>query len=202
MEGEISLSIGAKGSKLQGYEMLGSKEHSMNPLDVLELVRGRSSPGILILGLDNRVVYSNREALGFLENPENVPEDVIRLCEQAKNGSTSESNCSLIQQQDGHPYSLRAFLIGAPAKGFPATHVMVLIEKVTEKHDINLRRARTGFGLSAREIEIVAMVAQGLSNKEIGSGLFLSEHTVKDHLKNVMRKMKVSSRSEIIAMLK
>ena len=174
----------------------------MNSIDVLEFVRSRSSPGILILGLDNRVVYSNQEALGFFEDPENLPEDVIRLCEQAKNGCDPGNNCSLLRKQEGQPYSMRAFLIGGPTNSGPATHVMILIEKVTEKHDINLKKARDGFGLSAREIEIVTMVAQGLSNKEIGSGLCLSEHTVKDHLKNVMRKMAVSSRSEIIAMLK
>jgi DNA-binding NarL/FixJ family response regulator len=51
-------------------------------------------------------------------------------------------------------------------------------------------------------VEVVALVAQGLANKDIGSKLFLSEHTIKDHLKNVMRKMGAASRSEIIYLLK
>jgi DNA-binding NarL/FixJ family response regulator len=49
---------------------------------------------------------------------------------------------------------------------------------------------------------VVALVANGLANKEIGSKLFVSEHTMKDHIKNIMRKMSASSRSEIIAILK
>lgn len=170
--------------------------------DFLEIIRGRSSPGVLILGLDNRIVYSNQEALSLFVDLENVLVEVAHLCNRIKEGSTSESNCSLLQQQDGLPYSLRAFPIGGPAGGHPATHVMVLVEKVTEKHEINLRKARSGFGLSVREVETVALVAQGLSNKEIGCKLFLSEHTVKDHIKNIMRKMTASSRSEIVAMLK
>ena len=174
----------------------------MAPKDFLEIIRGRSSPGVLILGLDNRIVYSNQEALNLFVDLENVPVEVAQLCNKVKEGSTTESNCSLLQQQDGLPYSLRAFPIGGPAGGRPATHVMVLVEKVTEKHEINLRKARSGFGLSVREVETVALVAQGLSNKEIGSKLFVSEHTVKDHIKNIMRKMTASSRSEIVAMLK
>lgn len=100
------------------------------------------------------------------------------------------------------PYSLRAFLIGEQAKGYCATHVMVLVEKVAEQHGINLNTARIRFDLSDREIEVVALVAQGLANKDIGTGLFVSEHIVKDHLKNVMWKMGAVSRSEIIHMLK
>jgi DNA-binding CsgD family transcriptional regulator len=174
----------------------------LNSAGVLELVRGRSSPGVLILGLDKRLLYSNREALSFFGNLDNVPLEVIELCEQAELGGETGDNCAILSRQDGQNYSLRAFLIGGTANRQPATHVMVLIEKVTEKHDINLKKAKSGFGLSARELEIVTLVSRGLSNKEIGSGLFLSEHTVKDHLKNVMRKMAVSSRGEIVAMLK
>jgi DNA-binding CsgD family transcriptional regulator len=174
----------------------------VNSTDVLELVRSRSSPGVLIFSLDQRLLYSNREALSFFGSLDEVPPEVIELCKGAELGAETGGNCALLSGLDGQSCSLRAFLIGGAADGQPASHVMVLIEKVTEKHDINLKKAKSGFGLSAREIEIVALVSRGLSNKEIGSGLFLSEHTVKDHLKNVMRKMAVSSRSEIIAMLK
>lgn len=177
-------------------------EQTLVSEDILELVRSRSSPGVLILGLDNRVVYSNREALGFLPNHEDVPEEVRQLCNQVRDGATTGGNCAVFRQQGELPYSLRAFLIGGPANGHAATHVMVLVERVTEQHGINLKKARASFGLSDREIEVVDLVAQGLSNKEIGARLFVSEYTVKDHLKNISRKMGASCRSEIIAMLK
>jgi DNA-binding CsgD family transcriptional regulator len=170
--------------------------------DFLEIIRRRSSPGILIFGLDNRVVYSNREALSFFADPENLPEEVIQLCDQAKAYGAPASNCSLLRQKDSLTYSLRTVLIGGPASDHPATHVMVLVEKVIENHDLNLRKARSEFGLSPRETEVVVLLAHGLTNKEIGCKLFLSEHTVKDHRKNIMRKMGVSSRSDILAMLK
>jgi DNA-binding NarL/FixJ family response regulator len=50
--------------------------------------------------------------------------------------------------------------------------------------------------LSARELEILLLVARGLSNERIASSLYLAEATVKRHLANVYEKMGVHSRGE------
>jgi DNA-binding CsgD family transcriptional regulator len=42
--------------------------------------------------------------------------------------------------------------------------------------------------LSSREVEILSLVAQGMSNREIGATLFISEHTVANHIRNILRK--------------
>ncbi len=47
--------------------------------------------------------------------------------------------------------------------------------------------------LSAREIEILTMVAQGLSNKQIADRLFISIHTVITHRKNITAKLGIKS---------
>ena len=51
--------------------------------------------------------------------------------------------------------------------------------------------------LSNRENEIVALVANGLTNKEIGEKLHLSHHTVHTHRKNILKKLGVGSVSEL-----
>ena len=50
--------------------------------------------------------------------------------------------------------------------------------------------------LSERESAVLEAVARGLSNREIGQQLWISEQTVKFHLRNVYRKLGVSSRTE------
>ena len=53
--------------------------------------------------------------------------------------------------------------------------------------------------LTAREIEILDLVARGGSNREVGAALWLSDQTVKFHLANVYRKLGVASRAAAVA---
>ena len=53
------------------------------------------------------------------------------------------------------------------------------------------------FGLSHREIEVVAAITAGYSNKEIAHKLGLSEHTVKHHITSIFDKLGLSNRMEI-----
>lgn len=61
-------------------------------------------------------------------------------------------------------------------------------------------RGNAGSGpLTTREIEVLQLVAQGLSNAEIGTRLHLSPHTVHRHLANIMRKLETGSRTAAAA---
>jgi two-component system NarL family response regulator len=57
----------------------------------------------------------------------------------------------------------------------------------------------SGEALSGREIEVLQRVAAGKSNKEIGAELFISEGTVKTHVKSIFSKLDVVSRTEAVA---
>ena len=52
--------------------------------------------------------------------------------------------------------------------------------------------------LTGRELGVLALLARGKSNKEIGANLFISETTVKGHLRNIFTKLNVLSRTEAI----
>ncbi|MEW5959475.1 MAG: response regulator transcription factor [Chloroflexota bacterium] len=53
-------------------------------------------------------------------------------------------------------------------------------------------------GLTERELGILKLVGQGLSNKQIGKELFISDRTVQAHLSNIFSKLGVSSRTEAV----
>jgi ATP/maltotriose-dependent transcriptional regulator MalT len=54
-------------------------------------------------------------------------------------------------------------------------------------------------GLTKRELEVVRLVAEGMSNQEIAESLVLSEHTVHRHVANLLNKLEVSSRTAAVA---
>jgi DNA-binding CsgD family transcriptional regulator len=62
-------------------------------------------------------------------------------------------------------------------------------------HRVPSRRAGPA-GLTARELEVLALLARGQSNKEIASRLFISPKTVGSHVEHIYRKIDCSTRAE------
>ncbi len=76
-----------------------------------------------------------------------------------------------------------------------------VIRRLSKKGSANVA-ARQGLrehgaALSAREREIVGLIAQGFKNKDMAERLFISEQTVKNHLHNIFDKLGVSDRLEL-----
>ncbi|MEU2432889.1 response regulator [Streptomyces sp. NPDC007861] len=58
---------------------------------------------------------------------------------------------------------------------------------------------REEFGLSSREVEVMELIASGMSNQQIAATCFISEKTVKNHINRIFAKLHSGSRSEAIA---
>jgi two-component system response regulator NreC len=69
-------------------------------------------------------------------------------------------------------------------------HLRELQSKPKKKDDINL--------LTKREIEILKLVVEGLSNTEIASKLFLSIKTIETHKFNIMQKLQLKNSIELV----
>jgi DNA-binding NarL/FixJ family response regulator len=52
--------------------------------------------------------------------------------------------------------------------------------------------------LTDREMEVLTLVAQGLNNRDIAKQLFISENTVKNHVRNILEKLHLHSRMEAV----
>ena len=76
-----------------------------------------------------------------------------------------------------------------------------LFERLGAKPDLaRLNASASGkHGLSARELEVLRLVASGKSNREIASTLVISEHTVARHVQNIFAKLGLSSRAAATA---
>jgi DNA-binding NarL/FixJ family response regulator len=78
----------------------------------------------------------------------------------------------------------------------------VLDPKVTQAVMQRVRRPSkedpSAIMLTDQEREIVRLIAQGLTNKEIGERLFLSPNTIKFHISDIMQKLKVKRRAEVV----
>ena len=72
----------------------------------------------------------------------------------------------------------------------------ILSKFIPENENAKRLSAEETSVLSEREIEILNLVAQGAMNTEIAKTLYISRHTVKSHLYNIYKKIKVSSRLE------
>jgi len=67
-----------------------------------------------------------------------------------------------------------------------------------EKAD-DTKSATTKVNLSEREIEIVILITEGNTNKEIANKLFIAENTVKVHVKNILNKLELRNRQQLVA---
>jgi len=59
--------------------------------------------------------------------------------------------------------------------------------------------APSGSKLNARQIEVLRLVADGLSYKEVGTRLFLSERTIKYHMAEIMNRLHLENRAQVLA---
>ena len=74
----------------------------------------------------------------------------------------------------------------------------VLFESVARRREFTPSLRQIGLRLTRRQRELVPMIAQGLTNKEIASYLNLSEQTVKNHIHRMLRKTGANDRAEVI----
>jgi DNA-binding NarL/FixJ family response regulator len=72
-------------------------------------------------------------------------------------------------------------------------------DAVAEVIPFEVSRVEAGHHPTARETEVLQLISDGLVNREIGERLFLSEETVKSHVRHLLAKLQARSRAHAVA---
>jgi two-component system NarL family response regulator len=72
------------------------------------------------------------------------------------------------------------------------TEFATMIKKTDDRQQVPTPR------LTEREMEVLKLVAKGLNNRDIAKQLFISENTVKNHIRNILEKLQLHSRMEAV----
>jgi LuxR family transcriptional regulator, maltose regulon positive regulatory protein len=83
--------------------------------------------------------------------------------------------------------------------GYIGKLLAAFVPPVNKQSTINNPKSEMVEPLSERELEVLRLVARGLSNREISERLFLAVNTVKGHNQKIFDKLQVQSRTEAVA---
>ncbi|MBE0409737.1 MAG: response regulator transcription factor [Anaerolineales bacterium] len=64
---------------------------------------------------------------------------------------------------------------------------------------VSIRGLQTDSGLSQRELEVLKCLAEGMTSSQIASSLFITENTVKTHVRHILEKLEASNRAEAVS---
>jgi DNA-binding CsgD family transcriptional regulator len=163
--------------------------------------RGASAglwPGVIVIGEDRRVESVTTPARRWLDElgtpfpGEHTSLPFVVHAIAARVGSTGEPANARALGTSGEWIEV----LGSPAEG-PDRRVVIVLQAATAPSLIPLICA--AHGLTPRERELADLVYQGLATKDITARLFISPHTVQQHLKSIFAKTGVRSRRELVA---
>ena len=80
----------------------------------------------------------------------------------------------------------------------PSMASKLLNEFVALDRRVNEKQQLPSPTLTSRELEVLKLVAKGMSNREIADDLYISENTVKNHVRNILEKLHLHSRMEAV----
>lgn len=177
-------------SEIEGFTLIGSGESVSEGKDLLSL-----SPEVALIDLD-LIDGSGIELIKTAKETDTVKVVVITVLgdEQSvlqafdagadgfllKDGKTSDIVTALEEVCEGK----------SPISAAAATHLLRRVRRP--------KTSNSTFNLTPRELELLELLAKGLSHNEVGKCLGISPQTVGTHVKAIYRKMSVKNRSEAV----
>ena len=160
---------------------------------------------LLFVGLGNPGPKhaANRHNIGFMAvqaivyHAQGEPEQAFARLEQAIEMAEPEGYIRVFVDE-GMPMSrlLRRMMTRSPA----SEYIRRLLDALGETANLEMPIATKLIEpLSQRELEVLRLIIEGATNKQIADELVLTVNTVKRHISNIFRKLEVSNRAQAIA---
>ena len=191
--------------------------HSQEPAD--NLADQRAGAGIVVLSSSMQLLHMNRQAaelsklINMAENggapaksaQGGLPAALTELCTEVLKALQVRTEAKDWEQFEvkriagnpNQPVLLRGF--GLPDRGgIQYARLVVTLEELGRRQQLNTDQAKERFQLTNREQSVVENLAKGWTNKEIANALKITEQTVKEHIKHIMRKTNSTTRTGVL----
>ncbi|MQB02402.1 MAG: hypothetical protein GEU78_19645, partial [Actinobacteria bacterium] len=193
----VSEQLGLATERALRFEMTGQRSSA------LEHALDRVPQAVIVSGLDGQIMFQNRTARNKLDlGPDDEPgrrTDVIdATIDEAMEVFRAEGKRvftrSIWDEATGRQSIVKSFRLSDKDR----TAVTVVFSGA---EPAATRRLPVWDVLTRREQEIAQLVSEGLTSKQIASKAFVSENTVKQHLKRVFAKTDVNNRAELVQLI-
>ena len=168
---------------------IGEQIAELHPEVVVINVEGREDEGVALIA---RLAREHPEVKLLVFGMEETHESILRFIEAGAQGYIART-ASMVEFRDALSLAVKGEMAASP------TVVYAMFARLAELAQLR-RRTDTleSQRLSTRELDILRLMARGLSNRQIALQLTLSYHTVKNHVQNIFRKLDVARRIEAV----
>lgn len=167
--------------------------------------------GIILLDESLEIVYMNENAVNILskfplveghrERQWSLPSEIYQICQKTKKSISPNENLETYQQKfhlvirGSEEKILCKMRLIYPANNLPLFLVSLESDEALLLYSPSLKEK---LHLNPREVDIINLIYQGLKNTEISEKLFISEHTVKNHIYNIFEKIGIKNRTSLL----
>ena len=168
---------------------VGEQIAQLGPDIVVINVDGREDEGLALIAQLAREHPSVRLLVFGMEE---THESILRFIEAGAQGYIPRT-ASMVEFRDALALAVRGEMAASPGVAY------AMFARLAELAQLR-RRTETleTLRLSTRELDILKLMARGLSNRQIAAELSLSYHTIKNHVQNIFRKLDVQRRIEAV----
>jgi PAS domain S-box-containing protein len=190
------------------YAIVKYRFLSVTPEFVSNYAIANISDSIILLNNEKKIIFINKkveELLGIDEGKvinKNLSEIILKYdivkneINKMLHDKYKDFTCRVYLKTKKEPILMDMKISKVIDKFNDTIGILVIGNEVKE-----LKQLKSFYKLTEREVEIVQLIIEGKSNKEIGTDTGLTENTVKTHVMNIFNKLNVKSRIEMINLL-